>query len=682
MPRTKGGMAPRSLDTLCIDTVRYLSLDMVERAKSGHPGTPMGAADFAYVLWDRFLKHNPRDPNWADRDRFVLSPGHASAMLYSLLYLTGYDLPMAQLKLFRQWGSITPGHPEYGRTPGVAATTGPLGQGFANGVGMAIAENWMAEHYNRPGHEVVNHFTYAIVSDGDMQEGVTSEAASLAGTLRLRKLIYMYDANDVQIEGSTKMAFRENVARRFDAYGWRVIGPVRGDDLEAVDGALRLARAEPEKPSLIICHTIIGHYSPLQGTAKAHSDPMSKEEVAEAKGAQGWPLTPTFFVPPKALRHFREALERGRKAEEGWKEEFRAYSKAFPDLAGKLRAHLEGELPMGWDEGLKDLFGPQSQEPMATRDASGLVLNALENRLHTLTGGSADLSPSTKSYLVGYGNFGWQEHYGSNIHFGVREHAMGSIANGMSLHGGVLPYTATFLAFSDYMRPPMRLAAMMKIRVIFIFTHDSVGLGQDGPTHQPIEQLMSLRAMPNMTVIRPADATETVEAWRSAVLDALGPTSLVFSRQKLPVIDRRSYAPAAGARKGAYVLWESGDGNPDVILIGTGSEVHTALDAGRGLAKGGRCKVRVVSMPSWELFDAQPKSYREEVLPPSVKARVSVEAGAVVGWERYVGLTGRSVGMKGFGASAPGEVLFEKFGITPAHVEREARELLEGRGGA
>jgi transketolase len=663
------------LDQLCINTIRFLSLDMVDKAKSGHPGTPMGAADFVYTLWDRFLKHNPKDPKWADRDRFVLSPGHACAMLYSLLHLTGYDLSMDELRRFREWGSETPGHPEYGLTPGVSATTGPLGQGFANGVGMALAESWLSEHYNKPDHKIVDHFTYVVVSDGDMQEGVTSEAASLAGTLRLGKLIYLYDSNQIQIEGSTKMAFRENVARRFRAYGWQVIGPIRGDDLPAVEKAIRKGQAETGRPSLIICKTIIGHYSPIQGTAKAHSDPFTKEEVHESKEALGWPQQPSFYVPKEASSHMREAISRGRDAEAEWDRRFEEYALAYPELARRFKAQMSGELSAGWDEGLEGLF-PPGTEPMATRDASGKILNALVSRIPGLTGGSADLAPSTKSYLVGYGNFGWQEHYGRNIHFGVREHAMGAIAGGMSLHGGLLPYTATFLTFSDYMRPPMRLAAMMRIRVIYIFSHDSIGLGQDGPTHQPIEQLMGLRCVPNLTVIRPADATETTEAWRAAIRDVHGPTALVFSRQKLPVIDRVLCSPAQGLRRGGYTLWQSKP-KPEVILIGTGSEVHVALDAGHALAEKDGYRVSVVSLPSWELFDAQPLKYRESVLPSSVRARVAVEAGITTGWEHYVGLDGAVVGMTGFGASAPADVLYEKFGITAKRVAEAARGLVK-----
>ncbi|MDA4117101.1 MAG: transketolase [Thaumarchaeota archaeon] len=672
--------AAAEVDQLCINTIRFLSLDMVDRAKSGHPGTPMGAADFVYTLWDRFLKHNPKNPEWVDRDRFVLSPGHASALLYSLLHLTGYDLSMNELRRFRQWGSKTPGHPEYGLTPGVSATTGPLGQGFANGIGMALAENLLGESYNKPNHEIVDHFTYAVVSDGDMQEGVTSEAASLAGTLRLGKLVYLYDSNDVQIEGSTKMAFRENVARRFAAYGWHVIGPIRGDDVAAVDEAIREGQAETERPSLIICKTIIGHYSPIQGTSKAHSDPFDKEEIRETKDALGWPQEPSFYVPKEASSHLRKAISRGEEAEKEWNRRFEEYALEYPELARRFKAQMRGELSQGWDEGLESLF-PAGTEPIATRDASGKILNTLVQRIPGLTGGSADLNPSTKSYLVGYGNFGFQEHYGRNIHFGVREHAMGAIAGGMSLHGGTLPYTATFLTFSDYMRPPMRLAAMMRIRVIYIFTHDSIGLGQDGPTHQPVEQLMGLRGVPNLTVIRPADATETTEAWRAAILDVRGPTALVFSRQKLPVMDRTRYSPAKGLRRGGYVLWQSKAGEPDVILIGTGSEVHVALEAGRTLADKDGYGVRVVSLPSWELFDAQPRKYRESILPSAVRARVAVEAGITVGWQHYVGLDGVAIGMNRFGASAPAEILYKKFGITAQRVAEAARGLVQRESG-
>jgi transketolase len=664
-----------TLDQRCINTIRFLAVDAVQKAKSGHPGTPMGAAPMAYTLWDRFLKHNPRNPAWPDRDRFILSPGHASMLLYALLHLTGYDLSLDELKQFRQWGSKTPGHPEYRHTPGVEVTTGPLGQGFAHGVGMAIAERWLAEHYNRPGYEIINHYTYVLASDGDMQEGVSSEAASLAGTLRMGKLICLYDDNEIQIEGGTDVVFSENVARRFEAYGWQVIGPIDGFDIAAIESAIRQAQADTERPSLIICKTVIGFGSPAQATAKVHGEPLGEEGVRAAKETLGWPLEPSFYVPDDVLAHMGQAVERGRRAEQDWHQRLETYAQAYPDLAAQFQAQLRGELPDSWDEGLADLF-PSDTAPMATRNASGQVLNALIQRVHALTGGSADLAPSTKTILLGYGDFGWDEYCGHNMHFGVREHAMGAIAGGMALHGGVIPYTATFLTFTDYMRPPMRLAALMGLRVIYIFTHDSIGLGEDGPTHQPIEHLMNLRAVPNLTVIRPADATETAEAWRAALLNADGPTVLIFTRQKLPVLDRTELKSGEGLQRGGYVLWQSADGTPDVILIGTGSETHIALEAGKQLAAEG-VSVRVVSMPSWELFDRQPADYRQSVLPSAVRARVAVEAGIKLGWEHYVGLDGVVVGMDGFGASAPAEVLYQEFGLTADNVAAQARQLLK-----
>jgi len=668
-------MDQKVLDQRAVNTIRFLAVDGVQAARSGHPGTPMGAAVVAYTLWDRFLKHNPRNPAWPDRDRFVLSPGHASMLLYALLHLTGYDLPLEELRNFRQWGSMTPGHPEHGLTPGVEMTTGPLGQGLAHAVGMAIAERWLADHCNRPGHEIVDHYTYAIASDGDMQEGVASEAASLAGTLRLGKLICLYDDNEIQIEGDTDLVFGENVARRFEAYGWQVIGPIDGFDIDAIEIGIRQAQAEIHCPSLIICQTVIGYGSLAQNTAKAHGEPLGEEGVRAAKENLGWPQEPAFYVPADVLDHTRQAVERGEKAEREWKLRLDAYSRDCPDEAAQFEAEVRGELPAGWDKGLADLFPPDTP-PMATRVASGKVLNVLASRIHTLTGGSADLAPSTKTILHGYGDFGWGEYCGHNLHFGVREHAMGAIAGGMALHGGIIPYTATFLTFSDYMRPPMRLAAMMGIHVIYVFTHDSIGLGEDGPTHQPIEHLMSLRAVPGLTVIRPADAAETAEAWRAALLNADGPTALVLTRQKVPVLDRTTLAPAEGVEWGGYVLWESADCVPDVILIATGSEVQVGLEAGRKLAEDG-INVRVVSMPSWELFDQQREEYRESVLPPAVRARVAVEAGITLGWEHYVGLDGAAIGMKGFGASAPAGVLYEKFGITAERVAAQAKTLLE-----
>ncbi len=667
-------MSPADLDQLCINTIRFLSADAVQKAKSGHPGAPMGAAAMAYALWDRCLKHNPADPHWADRDRFVLSAGHASMLLYSLLHLTGYDLSLQDLMDFRQWESKTPGHPEYGDTPGVETTTGPLGQGFANGVGMAIAERWLAARFNRPGHEILDHYTYALVSDGDMQEGLSGEAASLAGTLKLGKLIYLYDDNDIQIEGSTDVVFREDVGSRFEAYGWQVLGPIDGNDLDAVEKAIRAAQADTGRPSLIICRTIIGYGSPKEGTEKVHGEPLGEENVRAAKERLGWPLEPAFHVPEEALSHLRRALDRGRAAEEDWRRRFEAYAAAYPGLAAQLLQQLSGELPEGWDEGLEALF-PLGTDPVATRSASGKVLNALAARVQALIGGSADLAPSNKTLIDDSGDFGPDDYAGRNLHFGVREHAMGSIANGMALHGGAIPYTGTFLTFSDYMRPAMRLAALMGIRVVYVFTHDSIGLGEDGPTHQPVEQLMALRTIPNLTVIRPADATETVEAWKTALMNTGGPTAMMFTRQNLPVLDRTEFEPAEGLAKGAYVLWQSAEGTPDVILIGTGSEVEIALAAGGELADGG-VKVRVVSFPSWELFDKQPAEYRESVLPAAVKARVAIEAGVKVGWERYVGLEGAIIGMDGFGASAPYKTLYQQYGLTSEAVVGAARGLL------
>ena len=666
-----------TLDDLCINTIRFLAVDAVQKAKSGHPGTPMGAAPMAYVLWDRFLQHNPNDPMWADRDRFILSPGHASAMLYALLHLTGYDLPLDEIKQLRKWGSKTPAHPEYGLTPGVEMTTGPLGQGFAHAIGMAITERWLAEHYNRPGCEIVDHYTYAIVSDGDLQEGVASEAASLAGTLRLGKVIYLYDDNDISIEGNTDIAFAENVAQRFQAYGWHVIGPIDGMDTRCVDSAIRMAKAETGRPSLIICRTVIGYGSPNKaGTASAHGEPLGEEEVRLTKERLGWPYNEPFTVPPEAQAHLRKAQERGKRYQEEWKAKLEAYHREYPEEADQLEEALRGDLPGDWDADLSGMF-KASDKPIATREASGRVMNVIVQKVHSFAGGSADLAPSTKTILKDHGHYGFEEYNGHNMHFGVREHAMGAIANGMALHGGTIPYTATFLIFSDYMRPPIRLAALMKIRVVYIFTHDSIGLGEDGPTHQPIEQLLGLRAIPNLVVLRPADATETVEAWKLVLGRIQGPTALVLSRQNLPVLDRTALAPASGLQRGGYVLWEATT-RPKVILIATGSEVHIALEAGR-LLESKEIMARVVSMPSCELFDAQPAEYRESVLPPAIRARVSVEAASPLGWERYVGLDGVTIGLPHFGASASAGVLYEQFGLTAERVADDAAHLLAGR---
>ncbi len=663
-----------TLDDLCINTIRMLAVDAVEKAKSGHPGTPMGAAAIAYVLWDRFLKHNPREPGWPDRDRFVLSCGHASMLLYSLLYLTGYDLTLDDIKSFRQWGSRTPGHPEYRLTPGVEVTTGPLGQGFGNAVGMAIAEKWLAQHHNRPGHEIIGHYTYVLASDGDLEEGVSSEAASLAGVLKLNRLIVLYDDNGVSIEGKTSIAFAENVPQRFRAYGWHVLGPIDGMDTASVDAALRLAQTERTRPTLITCKTVIGYGSPNKaGTGEAHGEPLGPEETRLTKENLGWLYPEPFTVPAEALSHCRLALGRGERNQKEWLARLDAYGREYPRETTQLREDLSGNLPDGWDRALEDIFQGQ-EKSIATREASGRVMNAIARRVHAFTGGSADLAPSTKTNLKDQ-FYGPQEPMDHNMHFGVREHAMGTIASGMSLHGGLIPFTATFLIFYDYMRPPVRLASLMGIRVVYVFTHDSVGLGQDGPTHQPVEQLFGLRSVPGLVTIRPADATETVEAWRLAMERRDGPTALVLTRQSLPVLDRTTLAPASGVRRGGYVLWEAAS-SPDVIIIGTGSELHIALEAARRLSNDG-IKARVVSLPSWELFDAQPPEYRDSVLPPLVRRRVSVEAGRTLGWERYVA-DGVAIGIDRFGASAPGEVVYEKLGLTPERVAAEVRRLMNG----
>ncbi len=665
-------MARRSaLDQLCINTLRTLAMDMVQRADSGHPGMPMGAADMAYVLWTRFLRHNPANPHWPDRDRFVLSAGHGSTLLYSLLYLTGYDLPLEELMNFRQWGSRTPGHPEYGCAPGVEATTGPLGQGFANGVGMAIAEAHLAARFNRLGYKIVDHYIYAIVSDGDLMEGISSEAASLAGHLRLGKLIYLYDDNRVTIEGSTDLAFTEDRGKRFEAYGWHV-QRVDGYDLEGIAAAIRAARADP-RPSLIMARTHLAYGSPhLQNNSRAHGVPLGEEEVRLTKERLGWPTEPPFFIPEEALAHFRRALDRGRAWEGEWQALFDAYAAEYPDLAEEWRMAMAGELPPGWEAALP-VFNPEDG-PMSTRVASGRVLNAIAPRLPALLGGSADLAPSTKTYLKGLGDFEAEDRLGRNLHFGVREHAMGGILNGMALHGGVIPFGGTFLVFSDYMRPSIRMAAMMGLHVIYIFSHDSLWIGEDGPTHQPVEQLASLRAIPNLIVIRPADANETAVAWRVA-LEHRGPVALILSRQALPILDRTSLAPAEGLARGAYVLIEAEGGQPDLILIATGSEVHLALAARELLAERG-VRARVVNMPSWELFDRQPETYRRAVLPPHVTARLAIEAGVSQGWHRYVGPAGDVMGIERFGASAPYKVLQEKFGFTAENIAQRAMALL------
>jgi transketolase len=656
------------LDQLCINTIRTLSMDAVEKAKSGHPGMPMGAAAMAYILWTRFLKHNPADPNWPDRDRFVLSAGHGCMLLYSLLHLTGYDLPLDELKRFRQWGSRTPGHPEHGLVPGVETTTGPLGQGFANGVGMAIAERMLASRFNRPGHTVVDHYTYGIVSDGDLMEGVSAEAASLAGHLGLNKLVYLYDDNKVTIEGSTNLAFTEDVGRRFEAYGWHV-QHADGNDLQAVEAALNAARAEAGGPNLIVARTHIAYGSPhKQDSAAAHGAPLGQEEVKLTKKALGWPADTQFYIPDAALAHFRDALDAGRAAQADWQAAFAAYEEAHPELADEWRRVMRGELPLGWEDHLPTF--ESSSGPMATREASGKVLNALAAYLPELVGGSADLAPSNLTYLAGLRDFGVTDWAGRNLHFGVREHAMGAILSGMVLHGGVRAYGGTFLVFSDYMRPAIRLAALMGLPVTYVFTHDSIGLGEDGPTHQPIEHLAALRSIPRLTVVRPADANEAVVAWKVALQQQKGPVALILTRQKLPVLDRAVHAAADGLERGAYVLADAA-GKVDLILIATGSEVALALKA-RTVLEAEGIGTRVVSMPSWELFDAQPQSYQEAVLPQAVTARLAIEAGVAQGWCRYVGPQGDVLSIEHFGASAPYQVLFEEFGFTVENVVKRA----------
>ncbi|HEY0198659.1 MAG TPA: transketolase [Rhodanobacter sp.] len=677
-----------SLDQQCINTLRFLSVDMVQKADSGHPGLPLDAAPMAYVLWTKQLKHHPANPLWADRDRFVLSAGHGSALLYSLLHVTGYDVSLDDIKQFRQWGSKTPGHPERGHTAGVEVTTGPLGQGLANAVGMAIGEAHLAGRYNRDGHAVIDHHTWAIVSDGDLMEGVASEAASLAGHLKLGKLICLYDDNYVSLAAGTDITFSEDRGKRFEAYGWQIIRLPDGNDVAAIGKALDDARAETGKPTLILVRTHLGYGSPKQDSFKAHGSPLGVDDVKATKQKLGWPLQPDFLVPEDALRHFREAQDAGAKAELAWNERMEAYAKAFPELAKELKDRLAGTVPDGWDSDIP-VF-PADAKGMSTRVAGGKVMNAFAAKLPALFGGSADLDSSTFTNLKGEGDFnplvvsgqdtqgsdsaGWSQ-AGRNLHFGVREHAMGAIVNGLAAHGGFLPYGSTFLIFSDYMRPAIRLAALSKLHVVHVFTHDSVALGEDGPTHQPIEQLASLRAIPNLTVIRPADANETAVAWKVVVASKDHPVLLALSRQNLPVLDRSRYASAEGLRKGAYVLSDAEGGKPELILIATGSEVNLIVEAADKLRAEG-VAVRCVSMPSWELFDAQPRAYQDEVLPPGVTARLAVEMAATQGWGRYVGDRGDVLGIDHFGASAPADKLQEEFGFTVDNVVKRAKALL------
>jgi transketolase len=664
------------LDQTCIDTIRFLAVDSVEKAKSGHPGLPLGATPMAYVLWDRFLRHNPTDPHWPNRDRFVLSAGHGSAMLYALLHLTGYDLPMSELQQFRQWGSKTPGHPEYGRTAGVEATTGPLGQGFAMGVGMAIAEQHLASAWNVEGVPLVDHYTYGIVSDGDLMEGIASEAASLAGTLGLGKLIYLYDDNHVTLEGPTSWAFTEDVGRRFEAYGWQVLRVADGNDLGAIEQAIREAQAEHSRPTLIAVRTHIGYGSPVQDTREAHGEPLGPANLRATKEKLHWPLEPTFLVPADALSHLREALERGAQWQDEWEALRAKFRTQHPERAAEIDAQFDGKLPAGWDSALP-VFGAVDG-PMATRDASQKVLAALGPKLPALIGGAADLSPSTKTLLPGSPDYSADDGAGRNFHFGVREHAMVGVLNGLALHGGLLPYGGTFLVFSDYARGAIRLAALQQTHVVFVFTHDSIGMGEDGPTHQPIEHLVSLRAVPDLKVFRPADANETVAAWRAGI-EQSGPAALVFTRQKIPILDPARFPIREGVPHGGYVLSESSTAPPGIILIATGSEVSLALDAQAKLKDRG-VSARVVSLPCWRLFDEQTQAYRDSVLTPGTP-KLSIEAGATLGWSRYVGTSGTAIGIDHFGASAPGPVLQKEFGFTVDHVLEVAMRLLGAASG-
>lgn len=679
--------ASTTLDNLCINTIRILSADAVQQADSGHPGMPMGAAAMAYTLWTRFLKHNPADPSWPDRDRFVLSAGHGSMLLYSLLHLTGYNLPLDELKRFRQWGSKTPGHPERGHTPGVEVATGPLGQGFGNGVGMAMAEAWLAAKYNKPSYKIVDHYTYAICGDGDLMEGITQEAASLAGHLRLGRLIYLYDQNHISLAGGTDLTFTEDVEKRFEAYGWHTRVVVDGNDVEDIAAAIEEAKGEIEKPSLILVHTHIGYGSPKkQDSFGAHGSPLGEDELLATKKALGWPTSEKFFLPPAAVEHFREALARGKDAQADWNARFEEYRKEFPEEAAEFEQIIAGKLPENWSANLPK-WKP-GDKAIATRVAGGEVMNALAKSLPNLVGGSADLNPSTNTALKGMGDFqppesggpgtqgsvgGAWDYSGRNMAFGVREHAMGAAVNGMAAHGGLLPFSATFLVFSDYMKPSIRLGALSKLHAFYVFTHDSVGVGEDGPTHEPIEQIAGLRAIPGLTVIRPADPTEVAEAWEFAVKHE-GPTLFALSRQAVPHLDRAA-AINPGAERGAYVLADEPNGSPDVILIGTGSETSLCVKA-RELLKAQGVRARVVSMPSWNLFDDQDQAYRESVLPSGIRKRVTVEAGCSQGWHRWATDEGEVIAIDHFGASAQGDVILKEFGFTPEHVAAAALKVL------
>ena len=681
------------LDTLSINSIRFLSADAVQKANSGHPGLPMGAAAMAYMLWTRHLKHNPANPRWPDRDRFVLSGGHGSMLLYSLLHLTGYDLPMEEIINFRQWGSRTPGHPESHLTPGVETTTGPLGQGISNAVGMAIAEAHLAARFNRPGHEIVNHSTFVIASDGDLMEGVASEACSLAGHLRLGKLIVLYDDNKISLAGTTSLTFTEDVALRFGAYGWHVQRVSDGNDLDALDRTLMKARDVPGQPSIILVRTHIGYGAPhKQDTFEAHGSPLGPDELKAAKENLGWPVEPAFLIPGEALENFRQALTNGKQWEDDWERRMARYAAAFPEPGAELKRRMAGELPLAWDQDFPSFHA--DPKGLATRKASEAILQTLGARLPELMGGSADLNPSTFTVIKGEGDFqspaAWREgaqgtsggpwgYEGRNLHFGVREHGMGAAVNGLALHGGFIPYGSTFLLFSDYMRPAVRLSAIMKIGSIWVYTHDSVGLGEDGPTHQAVEHYMALRAIPDLLFIRPCDANETALAWKVAIENRHRPTVLALTRQNVPTLDRASLAPAEGLRRGAYVLnakIQMTNDKPDIILIATGSEVQLIVGAEKVLAEKG-VKARLVSMPCWELFEEQSEEYRESVVPSSVKARLAVEMGVSLGWHKWVGDRGDTVTLDHFGASAPGSRLINEFGFTVENLVERALKLLE-----
>ena len=683
MPTTEA----RTLEDLSINTIRILSADAVQNANSGHPGMPMGAAAMAYTLWTRYLKHNPKNPQWFDRDRFVLSAGHGSMLLYSLLHLTGYDLSLDELKHFRKWGSKTPGHPERGHTVGVEVATGPLGQGFGNGVGLAIAEAWLAARFNRPGHTIIDHYIYSICGDGDLMEGITQEAASLAGHLQLGKLIYLYDQNHISLAGGTDLSFTEDVAKRFQAYGWHTRHVADGNDTDEVAKAIEEAQKEDRRPSLILVRTHIGYGSPKkQDTFGAHGNPLGEEELQASKKALGWPTMDKFYLPEDAVKFFRQAVDRGAKQQQEWESMVAEYKKAFPNEAAELELFISGKLAGNWAADLPK-WKP-TDKPIATRVAGGEVMNALAKKIHNLIGGSADLNPSTNTALKGEGDFqppelggpavqgavgGTWGYAGRNVAFGVREHAMGAAVNGMAAHGGVLPFSATFLVFSDYMKPAIRLGALSKLKAFYVFTHDSVGVGEDGPTHEPVEQLAGLRAIPGLNVIRPADANETAEAWTVAI-EHDGPTLFALTRQNVPHLDRGN-AKDAGVAKGAYILSEAEGGQPEVILIGSGSETALCVKAQERLKSYG-IKARVVSMPSWNLFDAQDEGYRESVLPKAVRKRVTVEAGSPQGWHRFATDEGTVIGIDHYGASAPGEEIMKHFGFTSEHVTSVALRLL------